>query len=181
MKTLRYIVIIGTALFLMGCPVRSLFPLFAEKDLVFNPGLVGAWSEKDKNETYFIQKSEGKNYDIIVCDKKGDTSQYTAQLGQLGKFWFLDSYPSKDPNDYQMIPTHIISKIWLNGDTLRFASLENDYLKKFIETQNLKIPHASRNEDIVLTASTDELQKLVLQLAQDDGAFPKPTKLVRVK
>ena len=181
MKTVRYTVTMGMTLFLMGCPVRSLFPLFAEKDVVFNLGLVGTWSETDKKVTYFFQKEEGKNYVAIVCDEKGDTSQYTAQLGQLSKFWFLDSYPGKDASDYQMIPTHVISRMWLNGDTLRFASLESDYVKKLIETGKITIPHVSLKEDIILTASSDELQQLVLRLAEDDQAFPKPTILIRVK
>ena len=93
----------------------------------------------------------------------------------------MDSCPSKESTDYRMIPTHIFSKILLNTDTLIFASLEGDHLKKLIETENLKISHVSPNDDILLTASTDELQQLVIQLAQDDRAFPKPTKLIRLK
>ncbi len=180
MKTMKNLLAIVLALFLMGCPARSLFPLFTEKNLVFNPGLVGAWIDKDKKETYFFQKTEGKNYIVIVCHDE-DTTQYITQLGQIGKLWFLDSYPSEDPTNYQFIPTHIISKMWLNGDTLRFASLESDHLKKLIEKENLKISHTFLKEDVLLTASTDELQQLVLQLAQDDRAFPNPTKLIRVK
>ena len=93
----------------------------------------------------------------------------------------LDKNPSEEQNNFQLVPTHIISKMWLNGDTLTFASLESDYVKKFIESKKLKIPYTTQKGDIILTASTDELQQLVLQLAQDDKAFPNPTKLVRVK
>ncbi len=181
MKTLRNIITIGMALFFVGCPARSLYPFFTEKNLVFNPGLVGAWADQDKKETYFFQKAEGKNYAVIVCKEKEDTSHYIAQLGQIGKVWFLDTYPSEEQNDFQLVPTHIISKMWLNGDTLTFASLESDYVKKFIESKKLKIPYTTQKGDIIFTASTDELQQLILQLAQDDKAFPDQTKLFRVK
>lgn len=181
MKTLRNIVTISMALFFIGCPARSFYPFLAEKNLVFNSGLVGAWMDQDKKETYFFQKAEGKNYDIIVCEEKGDTSYFQAQLGQIGKVWFLDSYPSEEPENYQLVPTHIISKMWLNGDTLAFASLESDYVQKFIESKKLNISYTTQKGDIIFTASTDELQQLVMQLVLDDKAFPNPTKLIRVK
>ena len=181
MKALRYIATIGMALFFIGCPARSIYPFFTEKNLVFNPGLVGAWVEHDKQTTYFFQKAEGKNYDVIVCEEKADTTHYEVQLGQIGKVWFLDSYPSEEINNFQLVPTHIISKMWLNGDTLIYASLESDYVKKFIEAKKIKIPYTTQKGDIILTAPTDEIQQLILQLAQDDKAFPNPIKLTRVK
>jgi len=181
MKTSRNIVTIGLALFFMGCPARSFYPFFTEKNLVFNPGLVGAWMDQDKKETYFFQKAEGKDYDVIVCEEKGDTSYYRVQLGQIGKVWFLDSYPSEESTNFQLVPTHIISKIWFNGDTLTFASLESDYVKNLIKSKNLKIAYTLQKEDIILIASTEEVQQLVLQLVQDEKAFPNPTRLNRVK
>lgn len=181
MKTLTNIVIISMTLFFVGCPARSFYPFFTEKNLMFNPGLVGAWMDQNKKETYFFQKAEGKNYYIIVCEEKGDTSYFQAQLGQIGKVWFLDSYPSEESENFQLVPTHIISKMWFNGDTLTFASLESDYLQKLIESKKIKIPYTTQKGDIILTSSTEELQQIVLQLAQDDKAFPNPTKLVRVK
>ena len=181
MKTLKFIITIGLSLFFMGCPARSLFPLFTEKDSMFNPGLVGAWVDQGNKETYYFQKGGGKDYAVIVCREKEDTSHYTAQLGQLGKKWFLDSYPSEDPKDFQLVPTRIISKIWLNGDTLTFASLESNYLKGLIESKKIKIPYTTQKGDVILIASTDELQQLILQLSQDDKAFGNPTTLVRLK
>lgn len=181
MKISHFFFIICVCLFFIGCPARSVYPLFTEKNLVFNPGLVGAWTDRDNKETYFFQKAEGKNYAVIVCKENGDTSHYEVQLGQIGKAWFLDSYPNEDTKDFQLVPTHIISKMRLNGDTLIFASLESDYVKKFIETKKLNLPYTTQKGDIILTTTTDELQQLVLQCAQDDTAFPNPTTLVRVK
>jgi hypothetical protein len=181
MKITRQLLIVSIALFFMGCPARSFYPFFTEKNLVFNPALTGAWMDQGKKETYFFQKAEGKNYDIIVCEEKGDTSYYRGQFGQIGKGWFLDTYPSKESEDFQLVPTHIISKVWLNGDTLTFASLESEYVKGLIEIKSIKIAYTLQKEDIILTAPTEELQQLILQLAQDDKAFPNSTKLNRVK
>jgi hypothetical protein len=83
------------ALYFMGCPIRSFYPLFGEKDLVFNPVMIGSWVENDGKETYLIQKGEGKDYVVTVTDENGRKGQYIMQSGQLGKFWFLDTYPGK--------------------------------------------------------------------------------------
>lgn len=175
-------IIVGVlAVLFVGCPARSIFPLFVEKDLVFNPALVGTWVEENGKDTYTFQPSKEKSYNVIVREKKGDTAAYAVQLGKVGNFWFLDSYPAKESPDYHMIRTHVISKIQIDQDTLQLSSLESDWLKKMTESGKLKIPHVTLKNDMILTASTEELQKLVLRVADDTGAFPEPGKLSRLK
>ena len=67
------------------------------------------------------------------------------------------------------------------ADSLRFASLESDWLKEMIESGKLQIPHITQEGDVILTASAAELQQLVLRCAEDDGAFPGSPGLVRMK
>jgi hypothetical protein len=45
----------------------------------------------------------------------------------------------------------------------------------------VKIAHERMEDGIVLTASTQELQKFFLQYAEDLKAFPDPTKFYRQK
>jgi hypothetical protein len=181
MKKVQLLLVATLAALFAGCPVRSMFPLFMENDLVFNPALVGAWTDTNKTETVLFQKGVGKNYDVIVCKQKGDTTLHKVQFGRVGNSWFLDSYPGTDPSNYYLVPTHIISRAWLNGDTLRYASMEGDSLKKMIETGKLNIPHVLEEGNLVLTASTGELQKMVAQLAEEGHVFPTSITLVRVK
>jgi hypothetical protein len=77
------------------------------------------------------------------------------------------------------LPTHVITRIWLAGDTLKTASLEGDYLKDAMAAGKLTVPHVQDGNDILLTASTKELQQLVLRLAEVDAAFPDPSVLIR--
>ena len=181
MKRIKYFVAVGIAILIMGCPARSLFPLFIENDLVFNPTLVGTWVDEKNKDTFTFQKSAEKSYNVVGRDQKGDTVIYKVQLGKLGRFWFLDSYPGWKIGDHHIIATHIISKMWLEGDTLRIASLESDWLKKMIDSGKLKVSHALVEGDVILTASTKELQQLVLRFAEDNDAFPKPGKFIRMK
>jgi len=177
---MKYLLAVGLGLLSLGCPARSLFPLFAEKDLISLPAIVGIWVN-GKGETFTFQKTTDKNYEVVFRDQEGNTGLLKAQIGMLGKSWFLDSYPNQNNPDYYMMRTHLISKISLDGDSLQISSLESDWLKQMIESGQLKISHVELNADILLTASTEELQDIVLRYADDKGAFPKPDKLGRMK
>jgi hypothetical protein len=180
MDIVKYILAIGVAFLNLGCPARSLFPLFTEKDLASLPAITGTWVN-GKGETFSFQRVGDKGYDVVLRDENGNTGTYKVQLGRLGKFWFLDSFPGGKGHDHHMIAAHIISKMWLDGDSLRIAFLESDWLKQMIDSGKLNIPHVTLQNEIILTASTEALQQLVLRFADDDNVFPKPEKLVRMK
>jgi len=69
----------------------------------------------------------------------------------------------------------------LGKDTMRMAMLEGDWMEKMIESGKLTISHWRNNREMVLTASTDELQKVVIQYANDEKAYPDTSVLVRQK
>ena len=181
MTSAKYIIVAAVALLFIGCPARSIFPLLAAKDVVFNPSLVGTWVGENEKETYTFQASKDKGYIVTVRDEKGDTSIYNVQAGQLGKFWFLNSLPAGGTSEYHMVPTNLVWQMWLAGDTLRLTSLEGDWLRKMIDSAKLAIPHVVMNGDVILTASTEELQQFVLHYANDTEAFPEPGKFTRKK
>src|SRR5512140_1311757 len=156
MNRLKYVVALGLAAIAFGCPARSLFPLFAEKDLMILPNGVGTWVGTE-GEAVMVQTAEGNNYRLSCINKSGEARQYVAQVGKLENSWFIDSYPAFRENDYHFIKTHVISKIRLEGDSLRVASLEGDWLKKMSDAGKLQIPHVVRDNEVILTASTEEL------------------------
>ena len=184
MRTLRYVTALAIALLALGCPARSIFPLFNEKDLVFNKDLVGTWVGKD---VLTIERSGEKSYKAILKEgtepgASSSTATYTAQLGKVGKYWFLDSTPMSDHNvDHHFIKSHLITRIRLEGDGLFMATLEGDRLKELIDGGTLRVSHVKRENEIVLTASPEELQRLVLQLADDEKAFKESPKWERKK
>lgn len=180
MNNLKYLAVAVCALLIMGCPARSLFPLFSEKDLSFNPDLIGTWVDKD-HEEYTFQKSSDKDYTVFYLGKDGETEVFTVQLGRLGNDWFLDSYPRTKNDDYHLLPTHVISQMRLSGDTLRIASLESDYFRDTAPNGSLKSPHAFIQKDLVLTGTSAELQQLILSLADNKAAFPDTTTFIRRK
>ena len=183
------------AVLIAGC-VRSLHPLFTEKDLIFEPTLVGTWVDGDGKDTWTFQKSKDKSYTLIHFQHEhgkfmegketGDTARFEVKLGRLGNFFFLDIYPEEptiknDLYKIHLIPAHTFSRMWLEGDELRLSMLDNDWLKKMIAEGKVQITHEKIDGDVILTAPTEELQKLVLKYAEDTKAFPEPGKLHRLK
>jgi len=47
---MKILLTFGIALLISGCLQPSLHPLFTEKDLVFDPGLIGAWVAENEKE-----------------------------------------------------------------------------------------------------------------------------------
>src|ERR1039458_1392055 len=62
--------VILASLFLAGCPVSDLHPLYNSTDNVLEPLLVGKWVPPDSNDEGSIsfEKSSGSGYAMIVSD-----------------------------------------------------------------------------------------------------------------
>lgn len=175
MKT-TILVALGIALLLASC-VQSLHPLYTEKDLIFEPALVGTWESEGGNLWIFL-KSDEKSYDLVYTEKE-TPAKFSAHLVKLGNYRFLDLYPmSVDlKNDLQqasILYTHTIFRVWLEKDTLRLAILEHDWLKKMVDEKKVSVKHEVVDKRVVLTASTGELQQFILAHADNPEAFPKP-------
>lgn len=103
MRLTKILVTMGMILLLAGCePQESLNPLFTDKDVVFDPALVGTWITKEWEST-----KEDKDMLNLMFQKSGDAAAYTlietgkddgnqvqikykAHLLQLREFLFLD-------------------------------------------------------------------------------------------
>ncbi len=182
MRTMKILLTFGIALLISGCLQPSLHPLFTEKDLVFDPGLIGAWVGENEKETWILQKAGDHTYDLFYEGER-DSAKYEVHLVRLGKFEFLDIYPQvPEMCDHALlIPAHMFSIIRRDGDTLRNAMLNPDWLEDMIARKKLKIAHERLDDRIVLTASTKELQKFILKYAEDMNAFRDPAVLHRQK
>ena len=95
---------------LVGCaPVDSLNPLFADKDAIFDPALVGHWGDPAKNgsinegDIEFIKAGEN-GYRIVMADKDGGVLEYQAHLAILQGHRFLDVVPDFTPKEWANLP-----------------------------------------------------------------------------
>ena len=168
MRTKQLLVLVGLVLLMSACTVRSLQPLYTEKDLIFDPQLLGMWVQAgDKSDDLLVfQRYEDNAYAIWV----GDSPKLRGRLMKLGGELFLDVMPA-ETDDAFSIPGHLFVRIRVNGDTLQTALLDADWVKNAADAGALGLSHIRMGSGAVLTSSPKELQAFVARHAADGSVF----------
>jgi hypothetical protein len=165
---------------LAGCVVASVYPFYTEKDLVFEPKLVGTWKtvpkENEEKETWRFEKLGDKSYKLLVGE--GDKIEpYQACLFKLKDTLFLDMISLKD--EREMIPSHFFLRLGAIDSTFSYSLLSAEWMAKLVKENPKAIRHHVVQDDpndadknhVVLTADTAELQKFILQHLKTEGAY----------
>lgn len=175
-------------LLLIGC-VPSLHPFYTEKDLIFAPGLLGTWVEKDNPKNIWqFDKSKDSSYSVTYTEDS-TPGEFICHLFKINKTSYLDFYPKDMPkeisdkmNDFykaHLIPAHILTQINISADTLEITPMDIDNIKKMNDADKLKVKHEKMDDLIVFTASPKELQDFVTKHSKE--IFGKPEILTRKK
>jgi hypothetical protein len=184
MKNLPQIALLVFLLISTSC-VQSLNPLYTEPDLIFDPALLGVWIDKESTETWELTKIEDKQYKLIHTDENGKKGEFVAHLLKIDGKTFLDLVPidsGLSPNDFykgHFLATHSFILITQMGSTFQISYLEPDWLKNLLKENPQAIRHEKMEEKILLTASSKELQKILL--ANLNSAFSRPVEITRKK
>jgi hypothetical protein len=192
-------------------PVMSLHPLFTEENIVFEEKLLGTWVDdldspkgtwEFKRVTDIAQKDwelpppkkPEKAYKLVLLNnEEGTKGSFFAHLVRLEGRLFMDVFPSQLPcaqmdpkqdwvfNTVFLIPGHSFAVIDAIEPQLKIRWTTEDEMKKLLKDEPKAVKHELVEDRIVLTASTDELQKFVLKYADDKRVFPAEVALTRKK
>ena len=183
---MRYITasfIAGLLLVLAAC-VPSLHPLYTDKDLIFEPALLGEWAEAkpDSKSTLTFSKAGDKEYKLVSGDGPDKKSMFIARLVKLGDKLFLDVKPdpASEP-DCSGLPWHMFFYVSRIEPTLRMWDLNDKWLEKLLKKDPSLLKHEVVDGDLVLTASTKQLQSFLLRHVNTKGAFTDPVDYTRKK
>ena len=183
-KMLLPVVLVGLC-GMAGCLPTTINPLYTDKDLVFDPTLVGVWSDKDDSkETWTFEKAGDKSYKFVYVESDGEVGQFEARLLKIGDARFLDFFPDESGitemnrsgfYKIHLLRTHSFLRVLQIEPTLLMTPMDLKWMRQFLA----KNPQAIRHEiigdgddaQIVLTASTIELQRFVLTHLKTEGAF----------
>ena len=167
--------------------IRSLQPLYEDKDLVFEPRLIGTWTDGEGEDAWTFERAEGKEYFLTCRTSEDETAaRFRGRLGKLGGAFFLDLYPDKGNaalprNDFlamHLVPAHTFWRVRFE-DGLHLDPFNADWLKEGIRAGRVKIAHVETSEEILLTAAPPELQAFLAGLASDLEAFPPSAEPLR--
>ena len=171
---------------LIGC-VPSLNPFYQDSDIVFDAALVGSWTYE--KEIWQFAKDGEKRYRFVHTDDKGHTAEFLAHLLKIKDRRFLDLFIEKIGNDdvnpwagASLIPGHLLIKVERIGSTLDIAAMNPDWLDEHLKKNPKAIAHQSASDKrVLLTASTEELQRFVMEHAEGEQLFGEVGKLQRKK
>lgn len=170
------------SVFLAGCPVSDLHPLYNSSDNVLEPLLVGKWIPPDSGDKGYIafEKSSGSGYTMILSDPDtGLTDRYDFQLVRLGGNLFADLHFSTrthaDKNvdmPIGVIATHMVVKLTVTQDDLGWATMDDDALKNVLKNDAPSEKSGVGNmaydsDDSLVMAGTETLRRYVTAHATD--------------
>lgn len=157
------------AILLGGCLTVSLQPLYTENDLVFEPSLIGRWGDPDddRDDQWLFEAAGEDAYTVTIIENGQPEAAFDGRLLRLKDHLFLDLFPksAEGKNDFldsHLVPAHSFWRVEVNDETLRLGILKREWLEVELREGRLKLPHENRQDALVLTASTAELQNLVL-------------------
>jgi hypothetical protein len=165
-------------------------PFYAEKDLTFDPALLGAWRDvQTTNNLWVFEKEDTNVYRLTLVD--GENSNLThARLFKLDGHLFLDMVTPKvdlKENGKQMfpppIPAHTIARVEQITPSLRVAIMNFEWLGEYLTNNPAAIRHymwkEGKDSFPILTAETVDLQKFILQHYGDKNAWREESAFTR--
>jgi len=161
LKRSSFIVLFVVSLTLSSAAcLTSLHPWFTEKDLVFDPALIGTWQDIANGDvTWTFERQNDTTYTLIdtrngdeprldpkATEKKTVTTRLTARLMRVGDARFLDISAGDEWTDSSMLQlllvnSHGLAKVSLDGDTLRVAFLDDDRLEGMLRDKRVVLSH----------------------------------------
>jgi hypothetical protein len=186
MKTLISLLTLTVLLTLEGC-VPSLQPFYTDKDVAFDPTLLGTWSGDGGKDTWEFTKHGERGYKLFYTDKEGRQGRFVVYRFRLAGNNLLDLYPeepeprAEDFYKHHLLRLHTFLLVLQSEPTARITTLEPDWLQRLLAGNPAALRHQKVAERLILTASTLELQDFILTHLKTPGAFGEPDELIRKK
>lgn len=187
------------AAFMGACSVPSIHGIHSPDVAFDDPGLEGTWVSTDGDVLARVERSEEGTFIISAvlmdddADKPGRPTVLEARLVKLGKTVLADLVLAEETrsritheHNFLAVRTHQFMKVQRDGDALRLAQPDYDRLRKLLESGRANLAHAKLDQerggpDILITASTAELQAYFREHAESPGFFGDPLLMRRVR
>lgn len=183
-------------IFLSGC-LKTLHPIFTEKDLVYEPRLLGNWKTEKQGksgrvditnlsaETMInlpgnISSIKDKGY-LITYQDGAAPERYIAFLARIGKHFYFDYFPADKKTDEKLddfftahfVKMHTSYRVDIFKDgSFELSQLDESFVTNLIKEKKTRISHETDADDnIIITASTQELQQYLIKYGDEPAAY----------
>ena len=165
MKKQLIAVTASSLVILTGCILTSVHPFYTSNDVVFEPSLVGNWTNAQSTEHWAFERKTADSY-LLTYVEDSVTNIVPTHLFRLDGQLFMDI--AGQEQDWKALPpptpSHLLLKVTQLSPTLQMAPLNHDWVKGVLEKEPGALQHVlikepdTQNCRIVLTAATAELQ-----------------------
>lgn len=164
---------------------------FVSFERLDNNKFIFRYMEGDKQTVidFYSGKISADSVNENIKVLKEQTISFEAGILEVGDHYFIDLYPyyAEGENDEEyylwrnFIPTHAFLKFeWENAELVLYM-FSYDRLQELFEQNRIRIRHQQFDDYIVITASTDDLQKFIRKYADDEKAFEDPENFVKIR
>lgn len=185
--------VMAAALVLTGCWQKSVHPFYTDKDVVFEEKLLGEWRETGKEEgkgaTWTISKGEAHNAYTVRIVEDETKLDCDGRLFKMGDAQFLDLH-SRNRGVLDM-PAHTLFRVRELGATFKLQLLSPGWMKNRLQIYPKEISHVWASDpenpddkdkgEVIITATTEQLQKYVKEHMNDEGFWEEPGELKKIK
>lgn len=176
MRTTMAIPALIGLLTLSGCTnLVGLHPFASDEDAFVDASLYGVWANAAGDADYIIS-GDGKALAIRYTEKKGEPVRLVARLWKTGDAVFADVTAATD-EPFQL-RIHSIMRIWRDGETVRMAFLDTDWLR---EQARLALKLEAVADHLVIVSPASAVKRFLAQAGMDARAYGEPEILHRIR
>ena len=172
MKYTAHALALVSLMFLSACHLdwSSLHPLYEKPQVVFDPALLGTWAGDTGDKRLTLTPGPDPAYDLVFTAKDSAGPRLQAALVQLEGLLFLD-VSSPEPKEDLYLPVHNFYRVVHIEPRLQLLRLDGSWLDGLLKANPDTIRHERTSHGIVLTASTKELQAMVVEQSFTEAAW----------
>jgi hypothetical protein len=166
----------------------SLLPLFTPGESLAMPGIVGTWVEDgddpngDDPLVLTFRPLGNDGYEMTLTEGSRVTrGTFAVRFGRLqdDRYWDLTALPLDHEEGLwteHRLPLHSFARLRWEEDRLEVRLVEAGRVKDAIQEGRLEVPHLelATDHDLMLTASTAELQRFLVEHAEQDDLLGDP-------
>ena len=184
----RKIIVFAIIACLFSSCIPSIHPLYSDDTLRFEESLIGSWilydtgSETERDQWNFVPFENKEGYHVSLVKENGEESHFDVHLVKLGDHYYCDFLRVDRDNIFNVqgiapkVPMHSFARIEFKEGGFVLHHFDIEWLQKQFEQKKIRLKHEiNENGDIILTASTKELQKFIKKYGTHSDATVTPS------